>query len=422
MPRPISAVISTQAMMHNLVQVRARIQALHAYLLSQQSLTSLSYPIKGGVENTVTQLPSAVKILAIIKANAYGHGILNALKGFARADGLGMIDIADAVLCREHGWKKHLLLLEGFFHASDIEVLQQYQVTTAIHSLYQIELLKQATLVGKPINVLVKFNTGMNRLGFKPDQVEEVLGLLRGLQQQGKVGHIGCMSHFANADLSPDYVKTALEHIISLRHFFEGPLSICNSAATVRYPQLALQHTENWLRPGICLYGSTPFDTTPVALQGNLAEQANLLTNTVLETQSGYLAPVVFKPTMTLMADIIAVQVIQRGESIGYGSTFIAEKPMRVAVVACGYADGYPRSAPLGTPVMVDGQSAYVVGRVSMDMMTIDISHLPNAGVGSNVVLWGEGGPSIDEVANKAGRIAYEMMCNLAKRVPVRVI
>lgn len=416
MPRPIQAVISTQAMAHNLAQVRNRLHILQTSVAS----SSTASPV--------------LKTLAIIKANAYGHGTLNALKGFAQADGLGLIDIADAILCRENGWSKPLLLLEGFFHGVDIEVLQQYQITTAVHSLYQIELLRQAKPVGKPIDVMMKFNTGMNRLGFLPHQAEEVLSLLKHLQTQGIVGRIGCMSHFANADLQPEHIHEAAGHILAVKSLFEGPLSICNSAASVRYPQLALQHHENWVRPGICLYGSVPFDTTPLSLIGSELDKVMATTAKSLHREAGSfnalaqadaieaLPAVQFKPTMTLIADVIAVQELKSGDSVGYGSTFTADKSMRVAVVACGYADGYPRSAPFGTPVTVDGQAAHVVGRVSMDMMNIDITHLPNAGVGSKVVLWGEGGPSIDVVADKAGRIGYEMMCNLARRVPLKVV
>lgn len=377
MPRPIQAIISTQAMAHNLAQVRARVSELQAQKKSTHTF----------------------KTLAIIKANAYGHGTLNALKGFAEADGLGMIDIEDAVLCRQQGWQKPIILLEGFFHQADVEILQQYRITTAVHSFYQIECLKQAKLGVSSIDVMVKFNTGMNRLGFLVEQAEEVLNALKSLQVQGIIGRIGCMSHFANADLEASYVNDAAAQIIQVAPLFDGPVSMCNSAASLRYPQFGIYAPENWLRPGICLYGSVPFDT---ALAG--------------------FSEVQFKPTMTLMADIIAVQTLKAGESVGYGSTFTADKTMRIAVVACGYADGYPRSATLDTPVTVDGQTANLVGRVSMDMLTIDITHLPNAHIGSKVVLWGEQGPSIDVVADYSNRIGYELMCGLTKRVPVQVI
>ncbi|MCQ9329794.1 alanine racemase [Pelistega suis] len=377
MPRPIQAIISTQAMAHNLAQVRARIGEVQASVKSSHR----------------------VQTIAIIKANAYGHGTLNALKGFAEADGLGMIDLEDVILCRQQGWQKPIILLEGFFHQADVEILQQYRVTTAVHSFYQIDYLKKAKIGMPPIDVMVKFNTGMNRLGFLASQAQEVLSLLKSLQAQGIVGRIGCMSHFANADLESSYVNEAAEQMIQLSAFFDGPLSMCNSAASIRYPHFGIHAAENWLRPGICLYGSVPFETRVVGL-----------------------TDVQFKPTMTLMADIIAIQTLQVGDSVGYGSTFTADRPMKIAVVACGYADGYPRSAAENTPVTVDGQPASLVGRVSMDMLTIDITHLPHAHIGSKVVMWGEQGPSIDVVADYSNRIGYELMCGLTKRVPVQVI
>lgn len=378
MPRPILATISTSALSHNLAQVRARIE-------QKRQLTQ-------GLSTANAQ------VCAVIKANAYGHGTLAAVRGFAGADSLGMIDIADLVLCREAGWTKPLFLLEGFFEKSDIAILQNYQMTTAIHSDEQIALLSAAE-VGKPIDVFLKFNTGMNRLGFLPVQAASRLAQLQQLQQEGKVGTIGHMMHFANADLELSHVQSAYQLILQARADYSGPLSICNSAAVLRFPELALAAPENWVRPGICLYGSLPFAT-------NLHD----------------CDPLEFKPAMTLSAQIIAVQNLQAGESVGYGSTFTAERAIRIGVVACGYADGYPRSAPNGTPVTIEGVASQLVGRVSMDMLTVDLSHLPQAGLGSTVVLWGEAGPSIDKIAEKSGRIGYELMCGLTKRVPVQVV
>ncbi|WP_071058898.1 alanine racemase [Pelistega sp. MC2] len=380
MPRPILATISTSAMAHNLSQVKARIEfarKVHSSI-NQQCLS---------------------KIVAVIKANAYGHGTLNALIGFKAADALGMIDLVDGILCRDNGWTKPIILLEGFFDSQDIEILQHYQLTTAIHHQAQIAYLNEAKNVGKPIDVLVKFNTGMNRLGFHIDQAKDVLVQLNELKAKGIVGRIGAMSHFANADLESIYVNDAAQKILAIAPQFDGQLSICNSAASIRYPYLALQHHENWVRPGICLYGSSPFDT-------ELSQYPS----------------VDFRPTMTLEAKVIAIQQLKAGDKVGYGSLFTADQPMKMAVVACGYADGYPRSAPQNTPVMVDGVAASIIGRVSMDMITVDVTHIPSAQVNSRVVFWGDGGPTIDEVAKATGRIGYEIMCNLAKRVPIKVV
>lgn len=380
MPRPIVATISTEAMAHNLAQLRARIE------FARQTQASVNRRCLS-------------KMVAVIKANAYGHGTLNALKGFKEADALGMIDLEDGIICRDHGWTKPLLLLEGFFDFQDIEILQHYRLTTAIHHQAQLAYLNQAKKAGTPIDVLVKFNTGMNRLGFKMSQAEEVLSSLKDLQSKGIVARIGLMSHFANADADNGDVGEATRSILTVAPHVEGPLSICNSAAAVRYPHLALQQDENWVRPGICLYGSLPF-----------------------ESQLDHYPDLNFRPAMTLEARVIAVQHLNKGDKVGYGSMFTADKSMRIAVVACGYADGYPRSASPDTPVMIDGVASGIIGRVSMDMMTVDISHIPSAQVNSRAVFWGEGGPGIDEVAKTSGRIAYEMMCHLARRVPVKVI
>lgn len=382
MPRPIQAEISTAAMSHNVAQVRARIQRV------QQSLAQHNPAIQH----------SQQFICAVIKANAYGHGTVNAIRGFAQADALGMIDVEDLVICREAGWRKSLLLLEGFFETRDIVVLQEQRVMTAIHSNEQIAMLAQAK-PGMPVDVFLKINTGMNRLGFLPEQGAEKLQELLALQRVGKVGRIGHMMHFANADLDADFVGEAYQTIMQTRDNYAGPISICNSAASLRYPQFALAGQENWLRPGICLYGSTPFATD------------------IAEDQA-----INLQPSMTLSAKVLAVQTIKVGQSVGYGSTFTADKETRIGVVACGYADGYPRSAANGTPVTIDGQASQLLGRVSMDMLTVDLTHLPQAGVGSRVILWGEGGPSIDTVAESSGRIAYELMCGLTKRVPQIIV
>lgn len=379
MPRPILATISTQAMAHNLAQVTSRINA---------------------VRQTKPQYAShRVNSIAVIKANAYGHGTVNAIKGFQAADALGVIDVQEAVLCREHGWEKEIVLLEGFFYQGDIEVLQEHRITTAIHNDFQWQALKQAKVVKPPLNVLLKFNTGMNRLGFRPEQAKEKYCALMALQAKGIVGNIACMTHFANADSDRGWVQQPYHLIQTIHRTIGGALSICNSAASIRYPEFALHAQENWIRPGICLYGSLPFET-------DLPELPSLQ----------------FKPAMTLTAKVLALQELKKGESVGYGSLFTADKAMKIAVVSCGYADGYPRIAPINMPVTVEGVECRLIGRVSMDMLTVDVSHVPNVHLDSHVVLWGEGGPSIDTVAHLSNRIGYELMCGLAKRVPIHVI
>lgn len=365
-------------MQHNLSQVDAR---LAAYRMAQS--------------------PSSTppKRWAVIKANAYGHGIDAALRGFAQADGLAMIDIVDAVYCRTQGWQKPLLLLEGFFQPQDLPVLQAYQIATAVHSDYQLQALAQLAPSAQPLSVWLKINTGMQRLGFSPSAVPATLETLHRLHQQGRLHYEGAMCHFANADWSDEDVLQSVQQMQALHAQWPALgdcFSLCNSAASLRYPAFAYIGAHNWVRPGICLYGATPFHT----------EQPGL---PALQLQA----------TMTLQSQIIATQTLKAGDSVGYGATFIAQRPMRIGVVACGYADGYPRSATVQTPVTVAGQASHVVGRVSMDMLMVNISDIPQAQVGSPVVLWGEGGPSIDAVAQSSARIAYELMCGLTRRVPV---
>ncbi|NLY65432.1 MAG: alanine racemase [Alcaligenaceae bacterium] len=381
MPRPIRATISLPALSHNLQVVRRHLEFARQH-----------------AKNNNKQEYKAPFVWAVIKANAYGHGLENAVRAFAQADGLALIDLNDAVRCRELGWHKKILMLEGFFEAADLPVLQQYNITSSVHHIDQIHMLEQMP-AGNAIDVFLKINTGMNRLGFMPsDAAARFLDLLS-LQQQGKLGSIGFMSHFACADGAIGAVDEPVSLMKQAINDLPGAISLCNSAATLRYPQLALSARESWVRPGICLYGASPFDT--------LHEQAG---------NFGLL------PAMSLKAKLLSVQQIKKGQSVGYGATFTAEHDTRIGVVACGYADGYPRHAPTGTPVIINGIRSRLVGRVSMDMLTVDLDPVPDAREGDWVHLWGSEGPHIDEIAGYAGTISYELMCALAKRVPVEVI
>jgi alanine racemase len=327
------------------------------------------------------------KIWAVVKANAYGHGLARAIRGFAAADGLGLIELDGAVRLREMGWQKPILLLEGFFEPVDLQTVVDYRLETVVHCIEQIDMLEQAWLASS-IDVHLKMNSGMNRLGFKPDAFRAAHARLRAIEA---VRTITLMTHFANAD---DPANAALSLSEQVRRFntategMAGQRSLSNSAADLMHPEVAA----DWVRPGIMLYGGTP-GVKPAAEFG-------------------------LRPAMTLSSAIIGIQHIAAGDAIGYGSRFIAEKPMRIGVVACGYADGYPRHAPNGTPVIVDGVKTGIVGRVSMDMIMVDLTTIPAARVGSAVTLWGEGLP-IDEVAHAAGTIGYELMCALAPRVRI---
>jgi len=350
--RPIKALISSAALRHNLGVVRSF--APHA------------------------------RVFAVIKANAYGHGLLRAARAFESADGLALLEIEAAVRLRESGYGRRLALLEGLFETTELAVAAQHDLTIVVHSEEQLRMLDAAP-AGTRLDVMLKINTGMNRLGF---EVREAIAARDSLIRHRAVKQLTLMTHFATADDARG-VAWQMEtfETVAARQTLER--SVANSAAILRYP-----HTHgDWVRPGIMLYGGTPFADTPAAALGLL-------------------------PAMTLASEIISVQEVQPGERIGYSGTYEAAKPIRVGTIACGYADGYPRHAPTGTPVLVDGVRTRTLGRVSMDMLTVDLSGIPAARVGTPAVLWGEGLPA-DEVAFAAGTVSYELMCALAPRVPV---
>jgi alanine racemase len=332
----------------------------------------------------VARRTTSARIMAVIKANGYGHGLLRVAEALAAADGFALLDIADAVRLREAGFRQTILLLEGFFSADDLELVAEYELTCAIHSTWQIELLDAYPKRGT-LDVWLKVNSGMHRLGFAPADVAVAMASLRRHQA---VRDILLMSHFANADESRG-IAGQLSLFNEVASGYRVGRCIANSAALLRYPA---SHYD-WVRPGIMLYGASPFaDVT--------AQQLGL------------------KPVMTLKSRIISTQDLNSGEEIGYGGVFRADRTMRIGIVACGYADGYPRHATTGTPLLVDGQPAQLLGRVSMDMLYVDLTALPQSGAGSVVTLWGAGVP-IESVAAAAGTISYELMCSLAARVPV---
>jgi alanine racemase len=334
----------------------------------------------------VARRASSARIMAIIKADGYGHGLMRAAEALVATDGYALLDIQDAVRLREAGYRQAILLLEGFFCAEELSVIAEYELTCVIHSAEQIALLDAYPGSGK-LDVWLKVNSGMNRLGFAPQHVAQAMDRLR---RHRAVRDITLMSHFANADEARGIAEP-----LALFNDLAAPLrvarSLANSAALLRYPAT---HAD-WVRPGIMLYGASPFAEVS-------AQQLGL------------------KPAMTLSSRIIATQELRAGDEVGYGALFRAEHAMRIGIVACGYADGYPRHAPSDTPILVDGQRSNTLGRVSMDMLFVDLSGLPQADVGSRVVLWGEGLP-IEEVARAAGTVSYELMCGLTARVPVVV-
>jgi alanine racemase len=370
MPRPISATISLSALQHNLDVVTQQLD---------RTAAELNRPRPA--------------VWAVIKANAYGHGITNAVQGFKAAEGLAMLDLDEAVRCREAGWTKPIMLLEGFFEPADLAVIDHYRLTTALHCQEQLDMLARAS-VDRPIDAFVKLNTGMNRLGFPGADYHAAFQSAQEAQSKGLLGKLGKMTHFAKADEDPVVTRLQLQVFNDVTANLPGQISVCNSAATLTPGLWAAGDSqyEQWVRPGICLYGSSPYSNQAASALG-------------------------LRPAMTLAANLISIREIARGDCVGYGYTFTSTSVMRIGIVACGYADGYPRHAETGTPITVDGIPTRLVGRISMDMLAVDLTPVPQAHVGSRAVLWGEGGPSVDEVAQAAGTLGYELLCARAARV-----
>ena len=395
MPRPIQATIHTAALAHNLQQ--ARLAA-----------------------------PDA-RVWAVVKANAYGHGIARVFEALRSADGFALLDLDEAQLLRNLGWRGPILLLEGVFELRDLELCSRLSLWHTVHCSEQIDMLAtHKTHV--PHRVFLKLNSGMNRLGLAPGAYRAAWTRLNALPQ---VEEISFMTHFSDAD-GPKGIAQQMAVFNAVTHDLPGERSLSNSAAILRHMAWAGQAqaphagapmaqgsvqarvlhpaqptglVSDWVRPGIATYGSSPDYPLHTAAQWGL------------------------QGTMTVASKIIATQALETGASVGYGSAFTAPLPMRIGVVACGYADGYPRVCPTGTPVLVAGLRTRTLGRVSMDMIAVDLSVLDAAGVaadiGSEVVLWGNsalgGSLPIDEVAHAAGTVGYELMCALAQRVPAVV-
>ncbi len=324
------------------------------------------------------------KVLAVVKANGYGHGVERVARALGDADGFGTVELDSAVMIRERGYKGPVLLLEGFFEASELGPIAGHGFATVVHCNEQLRMLEKVPGESQ-FDVWFKINTGMNRLGFRPEAARSALERLHGL---GRAKSIMLMTHFALAE-SPDGIREALRRFNEATAGLPFPRSLANSAAIFAHPE---SHADA-VRFGISLYGATPFPDRPAEALG-------------------------VRPAMTLASELIAVQELRPGDCVGYGSEFRCTEPMRIGVVACGYADGYPRHAPSGTPIVVNGVRTKLAGRVSMDMITVDLTPVPDARIGTPVVVWGEGMP-IDEVAVAAKTVGYELMCGVTPRVPV---
>ena len=324
------------------------------------------------------------RVYAVLKANGYGHGIERVARALTGADGFATLELDGALMLREQSPGAPVLLLEGCFAPSELAAASVASIATVVHCEEQLAML-EADRLADPVDAWLKVNTGMNRLGFAPAAARAAY---ERLEKCGNVRAITLMTHFAVSELADGTREPMLTFRAATRGL-DRPRSLANTAAIFAHPE---SHADI-CRLGIGLYGATPFADRPAKALG-------------------------LKPAMRLESRLIAVQDLAPGATVGYGSTFRADLPMRIGVVACGYADGYPRHAPSGTPILVDGARTRTVGRVSMDMTTVDITAVPSARVGSPVVLWGDGLP-VDEVAIAAGTVGYELLCAVAPRVPM---
>lgn len=333
------------------------------------------------------QIAPNSKVMAVVKANGYGHGLLNVANCLTEADGFGLARLEEALALRLGGVKAKLVLLEGFFRQVDLMTLVEHDIDTVVHNEVQLGMLERSSLA-KPVTVWVKLDSGMHRLGFTPEQFAKVYARLEACPQVAKPIHI--MSHFACAD-EPDNPMTAeqLKVFEVLTKNTTGYRTLANSAGTLYWPD---SHAD-WIRPGIALYGVSP-------VMGDLGRNHGL------------------EPAMELVSQLIAVRDHKAGESVGYGCFWRAQKDTRLGVVAIGYGDGYPRNAPEGTPVWINGRRVSVVGRVSMDMLTVDLGDDAKDCIGDDVILWGKELP-VEEVAEHIGTIAYELVTKLTPRVAV---
>ena len=354
MPRPILAQVNLAALRSNLGRVRER--------------------------------APGTQVMAVVKANAYGHGLMRVLPALDGADGLALVELDAAIALRAAHYARRILLLEGFFSPDELPEFAARRLATVVHHEQQVRMLETVRLA-RPLEVFVKVNTGMNRLGIAPGAVAP---LVERLSHCESVAVLRLMMHFARAD-EDDGIAEPLRVFEAACKGLPYPRSVANSAGVIRHAEAG----GDIVRPGIMLYGATPFTY-------DSAESLGL------------------EPVMTLRSELVAVQELAAGDAVGYGASYVAPGPRRIGVVACGYADGYPRHAPNGTPALVCGRKVPLAGRVSMDMITVDLSEVPEAQVGSPVVLWGEGLP-VDDVAGAASTVGYELLCAVAPRVPFAV-
>ncbi len=333
----------------------------------------------------IKQIAPDSKILAMVKSNAYGHGLVAVAKSLVEADGFGVACLSEAMTLRENGILAPIVIMSGVYSDEEIQFAQGYNFQIVVHDASQLKLLRNCHL-HRPLTVWLKIDTGMHRLGFSP---ENFLFSLRELLGNEKINKsITLITHLADAD---DLYKATTSRQLEVFQKYTGhlnfPKSIANSAGILSWPSAIA----DWNRPGICLYGISPILDKVGADYGLI-------------------------PVMTLKSKIVAIREVNAGEAIGYGSTWVCRKKMLIGVVAIGYGDGYPRHAPSGTPTLIHQQICPLVGRISMDLLTVDLEACPQAVVGDEVILWGNGLPA-EIVAKFAGTIAYQLICNVTQRV-----
>ncbi len=330
---------------------------------------------------TVKRYAPDQKIMVIIKADAYGHGLERVANQLNDADAFGVACLEEAVRLREAGFTKNIILLEGFFSEEELNQLSDLNLQTVIHQLKQLEMIENLS-GDKAINVWLKIDTGMHRLGFDPDQVQQVYSRLS--KASGAKDEIRLMTHFASA--YEQSVTSQLNCFSEVISDLKGEHCLANSGAILQWPDA---HGD-WVRPGLMLYGVSPFaDKTAEALG--------------------------LQPVMSLQSELISLKQAKKGEKVGYGGTWECPEDMLIGVVAMGYGDGYPRHAESGTPMLINGKVANLIGRPSMDMLTVDLRKCPKAKIGDNVILWGRELP-VEEIALCAETIPYELLCGMRMR------
>lgn len=333
---------------------------------------------------------AGAKVVAVVKANGYGHGAARLLPALAEADALGVACVEEALALREAGASQPILLLEGVFAEDEIPLCARLGFEIAVHEPGQLAMLERAA-PERPLVAWLKIDTGMSRLGFRPEAARAAHARLAGC---GSVAKVRLMTHLARADEPADPATRAqIARLAAAAGGLGLERSLCNSAGLLVWPEARAE----WVRPGIMLYGASPVAGRTGADEG-------------------------LRPAMTLRTALIAVKEVRRGEAVGYAGAWSAPADTRVGIAAMGYGDGYPRHAPSGTPVLVEGRPAPLAGRVSMDMLAVDLSGQPEARVGSPVTLWGEAGLTVEAVAARAGTIAYELLCGVTGRVHVEVL